>query len=171
MSSELLVTQQNIERFQTRLRGIKLQLASFRRTKLTEIVERRIIDQIKREMKENNYPEDVISSTMIQEVIISRGGFYSIVIKSEVFRQGKSYDITAGLELGTRGHFVFPRTKLALHWIDPETGEDRFSTGHFVSGIVGLDIIGRTMEEEADNVEKEFNAEEKRWINENLRMK
>jgi len=115
-------------------------------------------------------PEDVISSTMIDEIIISRGGFYNIKIKSEVFRGGKSFDITAALEFGTITHFVAPVDKFALHWIDPQTGEDRFSKGHFVTGIEGLDIIGRTMEEEADNVEKEFNAEEKRWINENLRM-
>lgn len=40
------------------------------------------------------------------------------------------------LDLGTADHFIAPVRASALHWIDPVTGEDRFSKGHTVSGIV-----------------------------------
>ena len=39
------------------------------------------------------------------------------------------------IEEGTVSHWVAPVTFDALHWIDKKTGEDRFSKGHYVSGI------------------------------------
>ncbi|MHC1578105.1 MAG: hypothetical protein ACXQT6_05410 [Candidatus Methanospirareceae archaeon] len=39
------------------------------------------------------------------------------------------------LDTGTRRHYIFPVKKKALHWIDPVTGEHRFSAGHVVEGI------------------------------------
>lgn len=36
---------------------------------------------------------------------------------------------------GTKAHMVRPKNAKALHWIDPQTGEDRFSKGHRVKGI------------------------------------
>ena len=39
------------------------------------------------------------------------------------------------IEKGTVGHYVAPVTFDALHWIDKESGENRFSKGHYVTGI------------------------------------
>lgn len=47
---------------------------------------------------------------------------------------------------GTAAHWVFPTVAKALHWID-ESGRDRFSMGHEVRGIIGVDIEGIVMQE------------------------
>jgi hypothetical protein len=46
------------------------------------------------------------------------------------------------LDKGTRRHFVAPRNKKALHWV--EQGEDRFSKGHFVSGVKPRKYLAET---------------------------
>jgi len=49
------------------------------------------------------------------------------------------------LEFGTRDHWIAPRSPGGtLHWIDPATGEDRFSKGHMVSGIRPVGMIRQT---------------------------
>ena len=53
-------------------------------------------------------------------------------------------EIIGYLEYGTRDHWIFPRFAKVLHWIDPNTGEDRFSAGHIVSGIKPVGMIRRT---------------------------
>lgn len=52
--------------------------------------------------------------------------------------------IVGYLEYGTRDHWIYPRIAKMLHWIDPATGEDRFSAGHIVSGIKPVGMIRRT---------------------------
>ena len=58
----------------------------------------------------------------------------------EFFITNSNEPVISYLTLGTGPHWVAPRWAKVLHWIDPVTGQDRFSTGHEVSGIVGLDI-------------------------------
>jgi hypothetical protein len=50
------------------------------------------------------------------------------------------------ITLGTAPHKVFPTFAKALHWIDDE-GVDRFSKGHLVQGIIGIDIEDMVMTE------------------------
>lgn len=50
-------------------------------------------------------------------------------------KDGKAKPYAFWLEFGTAPHWIAPKDKKVLHWIDPETGEDRFSKGHEVSGI------------------------------------
>lgn len=45
------------------------------------------------------------------------------------------------LDKGTRDHWIFPKYKLALRWIDEISGEVCFSKGHKVSGITPMHII------------------------------
>jgi len=54
------------------------------------------------------------------------------------------HEVVGYLEYGTRDHWVFPRIAKALHWVDPDTGEDVFSMGHIVSGIRPVGMIRRT---------------------------
>ncbi|MCD6386016.1 hypothetical protein J7M23_09610 [Candidatus Sumerlaeota bacterium] len=72
----------------------------------------------------------------------------SIELKTKKTATGQQYeiyskraDILRLLDRGTRRHFVFPIKRKALHWIDPVTGENRFSMGHAVSGIRAKGII------------------------------
>lgn len=52
--------------------------------------------------------------------------------------------IVGYLEFGTRDHWIYPKIAKVLHWIDPDTGEDRFSAGHIVSGIKPVGMIRQT---------------------------
>jgi hypothetical protein len=47
------------------------------------------------------------------------------------------------IELGTKRHFIAPRKAKALHW--EQGGKDRFSKGHYVSGIVAKPFIQPAM--------------------------
>ena len=54
-------------------------------------------------------------------------------------------EIIGYLEYGTRDHWIYPKSPGGvLHWIDPNTGEDCFSTGHMVSGIKPVGMIRQT---------------------------
>lgn len=52
----------------------------------------------------------------------------NIIIKTD----DKPYIYVDG---GTKSHWVRPKNAKALHWVDPVSGEDRFSKGHVVKGI------------------------------------
>lgn len=54
------------------------------------------------------------------------------------------HEVIGYLEYGTRDHWVFPKIAKALHWVDPETGEDVFSMGHVVSGIKPVGMVRQT---------------------------
>jgi hypothetical protein len=54
---------------------------------------------------------------------------------------------------GTAPHYIAPVQAQALHWV--ENGQDYFSMGHMVSGIVGVDIEEQALvasEPELDNL-------------------
>jgi hypothetical protein len=64
---------------------------------------------------------------------------------------------------GTPDHPVAPKIKKALHWIDKETGEDRFSMGHDVKGIKPKYFAEKT-DKVAEQFEKTLNRRWKTWI-------
>lgn len=75
----------------------------------------------------------------------------SIALKKKNTRGGREYAIVSPkanivryLSFGTRQHFVLPIFKKALHWIDPVTGEDCFSSGHKVRGIRARGMLKAT---------------------------
>jgi len=53
---------------------------------------------------------------------------------------------------GLGEHFVAPVKAKALHWLDPETGENLFSKGHWVSGIKPLRFMERALIEHEQQV-------------------
>lgn len=65
------------------------------------------------------------------------------------------------LNFGTRKHPIAPVNKQALHWIDEETGEDRFSMGHDVKGIKAAHF----MEKAQKQVEQFTKTLQRRWEN------
>jgi len=64
----------------------------------------------------------------------------------EWFITNSNEPIITYLTQGTLAHWVAPVAAKALHWVDPLTGEDRFSKGHEVSGIYGVDIEGTALD-------------------------
>ena len=61
------------------------------------------------------------------------------------------------IEEGTVSHWVEPVTFKALHWIDKKTGEDRFSKGHYVSGIKADPYVDYSIQNLADAVDEILN--------------
>lgn len=55
--------------------------------------------------------------------------------EGEVTLKDKKQQLGWWLHYGTEAHFIAPTKKKVLHWIDPQTGDDRFSMGHMVKGI------------------------------------
>lgn len=61
------------------------------------------------------------------------------------------------IETGSVGHWVAPVTFKALHWEDKLTGEDRFSKGHYVSGIKADPYVDYSIQNLADAVDEIVN--------------
>jgi prolyl-tRNA editing enzyme YbaK/EbsC (Cys-tRNA(Pro) deacylase) len=59
---------------------------------------------------------------------------------------------------------IYPRRAKALHWIDPNTGEDRFSMGHEVGGISPLYFAEKCHVVIVD-FERSLQGKWQRWIN------
>lgn len=52
-----------------------------------------------------------------------------------VYPSGEKSQLVGWLHYGTKRHFIAPKSAKALHWV--QGGKDRFSKGHYVSGIIG----------------------------------
>jgi hypothetical protein len=63
----------------------------------------------------------------------------------------------AFLEYGTDYHWVGPTAAAALHWIDPETGADMFSKGHYISGIHAIHFMQRAFDDTRGTIFEIFN--------------
>ena len=68
------------------------------------------------------------------------------------------------IEKGSVSHWVAPVTFDALHWIDKKTGEDRFSKGHYVSGIKADPFVDYSIQNLTDAIDDIINPIiEKTW--------
>ena len=61
------------------------------------------------------------------------------------------------IETGSVSHWVAPVTFDALHWNDKLTGEDRFSKGHYVSGIKADPYVDYSIQNLTDAVDEIVN--------------
>ena len=168
MSLVIAVRQQNIEKFQRRLRGIKLQLREFRKTKLKEIATKRLIDKIKLKMEQARYSQTTIESTMIDNVeIFSNPDVYLIKIVSDVFEEGEDFNLDVPREFGAEPYTIFPKKEngVLVFEIGGDTIFTKFSNH---PGFKALNIINNTVNEEEEGIENEFNNEEKIWLKQNM---
>ena len=67
-------------------------------------------------------------------------GYVRIAAESIYISVGTTDEVFKFVDQGTKAHFIKPVRAKVLHWVDPTTGEDRFSKGHQVSGIKPRDI-------------------------------
>lgn len=72
-----------------------------------------------------------IDGIMANSVDISMDGRDRLVGNTATSIDGFPYPLA--IETGSKAHYIAPVTFDALHWV--EDGEDRFSKGHWVSGI------------------------------------
>jgi hypothetical protein len=67
-------------------------------------------------------------------------GYVRIAAESIYISVGTTDKVFKFVDQGTKAHFIRPVRAKVLHWIDPASGEDRFSKGHQVSGIKPREI-------------------------------
>lgn len=149
-------------KFRSKLRVARLQLATVQKQILRETVEKFLLPKIRTKMAQANYGRDIIASTIVSDVFIFEETF-QVIIKSEVLSGDASFDIVRFREFGTKRHFIEPKDPDGvLSWI--QDGERVYSKGHWVSGIVGLNLIKDTITEERENIQKEFQRREEQWF-------
>ena len=137
-----------------------------------------MLKAIKTEMRKNKFSKKIIDSTYIRidGVDTATGDvLYTIVSDYKVESKYGKYDVSEGREYGTSRHWIAPLYAKVLHWLsggpqsgrsrvaifakrhDNKKGSDKFSKGHYVSGIIGLKIIQRARERLEPKVQKEMN--------------
>jgi len=134
---------------------------SFIKNRAEYLVNKIIIDPIIEEMKRENFSEKIWKNTYVKNVIVTQDHI-KISIISEYFSE-TGFDVAIAREVGTRDHWIRPRTKMLLSWISG--GIRLFSKGHIVSGIKSLHIIENTIRDNKEELKREFNAEYIKWIN------
>ena len=99
------------------------------------------------------------SQSLVIESDVSLNGLKLKIYLDYKDRDGKNIPLDLYFEHGTKDHWIEPKEKKALHWIDtggsrPQAinsqgdnsiaGVSRFSTGHFVRGIKARNIMTDT---------------------------
>lgn len=118
-----------------------------------------IIQKIKDEMKRQDFSQKIWMNTKILKVDVTKS---QIIIKIQNYYFSESgFDVAIAREHGTKDHFIKPRIKQALSWI--QNGVRLFSRGHMVSGIKSLFIIKKTIAKETPNLQTALNREFNSW--------
>ncbi len=107
-----------------------------------------IIDTIQDKMRENNFSQKIWMSTKIINSRIENNQVI-ITIQNYYFSE-TGFDVAIAREYGTRDHWIRPRLKQVLSWI--QQGKRLFSAGHIVSGIKSLLIIKNTIKDQMPEV-------------------
>ena len=154
------------QRRRKQLEDYKLHLAHFKsgyndfvRLKVTELANKLLIDPIINKMEQEGFSRKIWQNTLLDEVNLTSTQI-KLTIRSEYFSES-GFDVAIAREYGTRTHFIKPKVKLALSWIN--NGKRLFSKGHWVSGIKSLKIIHNTVELNKNQFAQEFNEEFERW--------
>jgi len=73
-------------------------------------------------------------------------GYVRLTADNIYISVGTTDQIFKFVDEGTVAHIIKPVRAKVLHWIDPASGEDRFSKGHWVKGITAQNISGEIRE-------------------------
>ena len=91
-----------------------------------------------------------ITGLMANSVDITEDGSDYLVGNTASSVNGFPYPLA--IEQGTSSHWVAPITYNALHWVDG--GEDRFSKGHYVSGIEADPFVRPSIDDTLYDIEE-----------------
>lgn len=157
-----LNTERDITKLKGKTRTVRLQLMQFRLQTLIKIANELVIPEIKKRMRAEKYPKDVIENTFVDGVELSEKR-YKIKIKSEVILDN-GFDLAAGFEFGTKaspGRYV-PAIEARL--VDP----DNPSFGMH-PGTRAHKVIENTLKELKVRVQGEYKRRERIWLTQNFR--
>ena len=149
-----------IKSFRDRLRIVRVMYPNFKKNKISNLSVEVFLKQIHNRMKAANFSPKIIDGTVIENIEIFPNKF-RIHVKSEYFTDA-NFDVALAREKGTKKHFVAPREKEALRWVDE--GTFRFSKGHEVGGIPALLIIARTVDDFEGELQDLFESETQTWM-------
>ena len=160
-----------------RLRVIRLRhlYKDFLKTKVTEIVNKYLVDPIIEEMRAKGVSRKIWENVEVGAIVPTNDGIY-VRIHNEYFSED-GFDVAVAREEGTEDHWVQPLrdvqqfTRLdpnvvsnlpkALSWI--QDGRRGFSKGHMVSGLPRLNIIATMIESKEYELQEKINEAYKTW--------
>lgn len=114
-----------------------------------------IVDKITDKMRENDFSQKIWMGTKILSSSIENNQII-VTIQNYYFSE-TGFDVAIAREYGTKDHWIRPRIKDALSWI--QQGKRLFSKGHIVSGIKSLLIIKNTVKEQIPEVQNRINQD------------
>jgi len=118
-----------------------------------------IIDEIQNRMRNANFSQKIWMNTKIITSKIE--GDKVIVTLQNYYFSESGFDVAIAREYGTKDHWIRPRFKQLLSWI--QDGRRLFSRGHIVSGIKSLYIIRNVVNEKTSEVQDKVNEDVETW--------
>lgn len=118
-----------------------------------------IVDEITERMRENNFSQKIWMGTKVISSRIERDQI--IVTIQNYYFSDSGFDVAIAREFGTKDHWIRPRFKQLLSWI--QEGRRLFSKGHIVSGIKSLHIIRDVVKEQMPKVQKRIDGDVNDW--------
>ena len=118
-----------------------------------------IVDEITERMRENNFSQKIWMSTKVISSRIERDQI--IVTIQNYYFSDSGFDVAIAREFGTKDHWIRPRFKQLLSWI--QEGRRLFSKGHIVSGIKSLHIIRDVVKEQMPKVQRKIEEDVYNW--------
>lgn len=119
-----------------------------------------IVDTIQDKMRENNFSQKIWMST---KVINSRIENNQVIVTIQNYYFSETgFDVAVAREYGTRDHWIRPRLKQVLSWI--QQGKRLFSAGHIVSGIKSLLIIKNTVKDQMPEVQDKIDEDMQEFV-------
>lgn len=111
-----------------------------------------IVDKIQDRMRENEFSQKVWMGT---KIISSRIEGNQVIVRIQNYYFSETgFDVAVAREYGTKDHWIRPRLKQVLSWI--QEGKRLFSQGHIVSGIKSLLIIKNIVNEQMPLVQEKL---------------
>lgn len=129
-------------------------------TKTTELVNKLIVDPIQEEMRANGVSRKIWENVECNAVTVAWDGAIYINIHNEYYSD-TGFDVALAREEGTEDHWIRPKNKQALSWI--QNGKRVSSKGHQVSGLPKLNIIQKIIEKGTASLQEKLNEEFKKW--------
>ena len=148
-------TIQDIERADKALIRLQRERDSFAINTATDLIRGNILEEMKRRMRQENYPENVVN-----DLILERVWLVGDIVKFRIFHEhlvDNGFDVAAGFEFGKK---AFDTT--GLHVFAGSQGTVFTQKTHHPA-IPGTKIIETVMMDKLDLVREEFQKAQKRW--------
>jgi hypothetical protein len=129
-----------------------MQYDVFAKSKLTELANKIVLDEIHRQMASKKFSKKIIDATYIDSVVINDGEI-EIEIVSD-YEADDGFDVSKAREEGTKDHVLPKVLGRTYHWIIQ--GISFFSKGHKVKGIKAERIIEKTIKKKTPQLNREW---------------